>query len=211
MAAPAATTIPAPPSRSDQIRNLGPLLLVNLGLSGTYGAWITTYGVYATTQLGWPAGDVAWVFAYFGLGSIILGPYLSRQADRHGRRRFAALGLSLILGWAGLLLLGLPQAVLFPAAILAGGGLTVSQASWFALLGEATGGGRRGRSFGLITALSNLGIVVGAFASTEVWNRADVHAGLATSIGFLVLAILALALTRRRTAAITGPKVLAAG
>ena len=206
---PAAPTVAAPPTRGEMVRVLGPLLLVNLGLSGTYGAWITTYGVYATTQLGWPAGDVAWVFAYFGLGSIFLGPWLSRQADRFGRRRLAALGLSFVLGWAGLLLLGLPQAVLFPAAILAGGGLTVSQASWFALLGEATGGGRRGRSFGLITALSNLGIVVGAFAATSVWNRLDVHAGLATSLGFLVLAILALALTRRRTTANTRPKVLA--
>ncbi|HZM72372.1 MAG TPA: MFS transporter [Candidatus Polarisedimenticolia bacterium] len=209
--APAAVE-PAPTvsrSRAEMVRALGPLLLVNLGLSGTYGAWITTYGVYATTQLGWPAGDVAWVFAYFGVGSIILGPYFSRLADQRGRRRFAALGLSFVLGWAGLLLLGLPQAVLFPVAIFAGGGLTVSQASWFALLGEATGGGRRGRSFGLITALSNLGIVAGAFASTSVWNRFGVHAGLATSMGFLVLAILALALTRRRAAATTRPKVLA--
>lgn len=204
-------SVAASPTRANMVRALGPLLLVNLGLSGTYGAWITTYGVYATTQLGWPAGDVAWVFAYFGVGSIILGPYFSRQADRRGRRRFAALGLSFVLGWALLLLLGLPQAVLFPTAILAGGGLTVSQASWFALLGEATGGGRRGRSFGLITALSNLGIVAGAFASTAVWNRIDVHAGLATSVGFLVLAILALTLTRRRTQAPSRPKVLATG
>lgn len=197
---PRSAPVPAPPGRLDQLLTLGPLLLVNLCLSGTYGAWITTYGVYATAKLGWPAGDVAWVFAYFGIGSILLGPYLSRLADRYGRRRFAALGLSLIIGWTVLLLLGLSQLVLFVTAVLAGGGLTVAQSSWFALLGEATGGGRRGRSFGLVAALSNIGIVAGAFTATAVWNRLDVHAGLATAIGFVVLAIAALALTRRRTA-----------
>ena len=201
----------APQTRADLIRVLGPLLLVNLGLSGAFGAWITTYGVYATSQLEWSPGDVAWVFAYFGLGSILLGPWLSRLADRYGRRRLAALGLSLVLGWTALLLLGLPQVVLFPTAIAAGGGLTVSQSSWFALLGAATGGGRQGRSFGLVTALSNIGIVAGAFAATSLWNRIDVHAGLATSLGFVLLAILALALTNRGTARPSAPKVLATG
>ena len=193
----AARPVAAGSSRADAFRRLGPLLLVNLGLSGAYGAWIVTYGVYATTQLGWPTGDVAWVFGYFGLGSIILGPYLSRQADRRGRRLLAAIGLTLVSSWTLLLLLGLPQGLLFPTAILAGGGLTVSQSSWFALLGEATGGGRRGRSFGLVTALSNMGIVAGAFAATATWNRLDVHAGLGTSLAFLSLAILALAIVRR--------------
>ena len=199
-AAPVPATLPATPGRLDQLPVLGPLLLVNLGLNGTYGAWITTYGVYATTQLGWSAGDVAFVFAYFGLGSIFIGPYLSRLADRSGRRRFAALGLALVLGWSVLLLLGLPRTVLFVTAILAGGGLTVAGSSWFALLGEATGGGRRGRSFGLIAALSNMGIVAGAFAATTVWNRSDVHAGLATARVFVALAIAALALTRTKEA-----------
>ena len=213
---PASASAPEPPvaaalSRGDQVRNLGPLLLVNLGLSGGYGAWITTYGVYATTQLGWQAGDVAMVFLYFGLGSIVLGPYLSRQADRRGRRQLAAVGLALVLGWTGLLLLGLPQTILFPTAILAGGGLTVAQASWFALLGEATGGGRRGRSFGLIAALSNIGIVAGAFAATTAWNRLDVHAGLATALVFIGLAIVALALVRRPRLPGIAPKVLATG
>jgi predicted MFS family arabinose efflux permease len=194
-AAPSAAA--ADPSFWDRARILGPLLLVNLWMSATFGSWITTYGVYATSQLQWSPSDVAWVFAYFGIGSIVLGPYLSRQADRRGRRRFAALGLAIVLGWVALLLLGLPRAILFPTAILAGGGLTVSQSSWFALLGAATGGGRRGRSFGLITALSNIGIVVGAFAATTAWNRIDVHAGLATSAVFVALAMLTLGLTHR--------------
>jgi MFS family permease len=212
--APMPVAAPAAPSiedrnRREAIRVLGPLLLVNLGLSGTFGAWITTYGVYATTQLLWSASDVAWVFAYFGIGSILLGPLLSRQADRRGRRRFAALGLVLVLGWTVLLLIGVPQIALFPAAILAGGGLTVAQSSWFALLGAATGGGRRGRSFGLITALSNIGIVAGALAATSAWNRFDVHAGVATTLVFLGLAILALALTSWSAPRPTAPKVLA--
>ncbi len=175
-----------------------PLFLVNLGMNATYGAWITAYGPLVNERYGWSPADVALVFAGFGLGTILLGPPLSRLADLRGRRGFAAIGLTITLGWTALLALGLPREIVLATSLLAGGGLTVAQASWFALLGEATGGGRHGRSFGLIAALSNLGIVVGAVVASQVWNAIDVHAALTTSLGFLVLAILALAAVRAR-------------
>ena len=187
----------AQPTRRAQLGVLLPLLLVNLGLNGGYGAWITTYGTLVTTRFGWSATDVVLVFAGFGVGTILLGPWLSRQADLRGRRALAAVGLSIVLGWAVLLLVGVPREIVLLTSILAGGGLTVAQSSWFAMLGEATGGGRRSRSFGLVAALSNLGIVAGAVASSAAWQAFDVQVGLATSLGFIGLGLAALLLVRR--------------
>ena len=50
-------------------------------------------------------------------------------------------------------------------------------------------GGRRGRAYGWISALSSLGIVVGATVSSQVWDRTgDVGFGQLTSAIGLVLA-----------------------
>jgi predicted MFS family arabinose efflux permease len=58
----------------------------------------------------------------------------------------------------------------------------------------ATDGARRGRSFGFVTALSNLGVIVGATLASQVWQRVGLAEGLATASIFLVLAALSLAL-----------------
>lgn len=77
-----------------------------------------------------------------------------------------------------------PWPVLYAASVLAGAGLTAVGASWYALLADATEGGRRGRRFGAVTALGNLGIVVGATIAAQLWETtADV------GVGFLIAAI----------------------
>ena len=78
----------------------------------------------------------------------------------------------------------------------AGGGLAAAQSSWFALLTLATDGGRRGRSFGLVTALSNLGVVVGATLASEIWQDVGIDRALLVAAGFMVLAGISLALVR---------------
>ena len=60
------------------------------------------------------------------------------------------------------LVIGLPQPAVFGLAVLAGGGLTAFSASWYALLADTASERRLGRTFGIINALSTLGIVVGA-------------------------------------------------
>jgi predicted MFS family arabinose efflux permease len=83
----------------------------------------------------------------------------------------------------------LPRLVLYPVSILGGAGVTALEASFFALLADATDGGRRTRVYGWITALSSLGIVVGATAASQVWDRTGiVGLGLLTSGAFLLLA-----------------------
>jgi len=61
---------------------------------------------------------------------------------------------------------------------IAGGGLTAFTASWFALLNEASPEGRKGRTFGFVSALSNLGMVAGAMGASAVWQLFGLPFGL---------------------------------
>jgi predicted MFS family arabinose efflux permease len=178
-------------------RPLATLGLWNLGFSAAYGGWITTFGPYADTRLGLPVNEVTWIFGMFGLGSIFLGPWLSRYADRTGRLRMVAFGSLLVLGNLASMIVQAPVIVIFATAIVAGGGLAAANAAWFALLTIATDGGRRGKSFGLVTALSNLGVIAGALLASEVWQQVGIDQALLVAAAFLVLATLSLLLVRR--------------
>jgi MFS transporter, DHA1 family, multidrug resistance protein len=159
-------------------RPLAILLVSNLALMSGFGAFITTYAPFATANLGWSKAEVGIVFSMFGLGSVVLGPWLARRADRTGRRRMAILGMIPLVGFTLALALALPRPLLYATAILGGGGLTAFEASWFALLAGATDDGRRGRAFGFVTAVSNLGIVVGALVAAQAWELVDIRLGV---------------------------------
>ncbi len=173
------------------------LALWNLGFSAGYGGWITTYSPLATTRLGIPVVQVALIFAAFGIGAIVLGPWLAGIADRRGRRTMVAVGSILVLAHLVTLLVAAPHAVIFGSAVIAGGGLAAAQSAWFALLGVATDGGRRGRAFGLVTALTNLGIVIGATLAAAAWESFDVTAGMAAAVVCFSLGTASLALVER--------------
>jgi MFS family permease len=181
-------------------RHLSVLLLVQLALNSGFGAFITTYGPFAQERLGWSTAQVGFVFALFGIGSILLGPWLGRQADLRGRRDIAILGTVPVLLFAIAYFLELPWPVLYLVSVLAGGGLTVISAAWFALLADATESGRRGRRFGLIAALSNLGIVIGATITALIWqSTGDARVGFAVAAVSVVLcAAFLFALPRNR-------------
>ena len=187
------------------IRPFGALALWNLGFSAAYGGWITTFGPYANDRLALPVNQVTLIFAMFGLGSIILGPWLSRRADLSGRRRMVAIGSILVLANLASMILKLPVPVIFGSAIVAGGGLAAANASWFALLTIATDGGRRGRAFGLVTALSNLGVVAGATLASEIWQGVGIDEALLVAAVFLVLATVSLVLVRTEARPAEGP------
>ena len=135
------------------------------------------------------------MFSAFGLGSILLGPVLANLADRRGRRDVAILGAGLVLFFPIVFVAEAPRPVLYLVSVLGGAGVTALEASYFALLADATDGGRRGRAYGWISALSSLGIVVGATVASQLWDRTgDVGLGLlmtavalAFVIGFLLL------------------------
>jgi MFS family permease len=198
-AAPAEVPAAEPASRrfawSAATKILVLLFLIQTSFQATFGAFITTYAVFSQERLGWATAEVGLVFSAFGLGSILLGPVLANLADRRGRRDVAIVGAALILLFPIAFFAELPRPVLYLVSVISGAGVTALEASYFALLAEATDGGRRGRAYGWISALSSLGIVVGATASTQLWDRTgNVGLGLLMSavgllfvIGFLLL------------------------
>jgi MFS family permease len=183
-----------PAGRWEEAGPLIRLALWSVAFNAAYGSWITTFGPYAKDVLGLPQVFVQVFFAPFGLGAIVLGPILARLADRTGRRRMVAIGTILLLSNIMALVVGAPVVVLYASAIVAGGGLAAAQSSWFALLAVATDGGRRGRSFGLVSALSNLGVIAGASIASTAWSAIGLQAGMVSAAAFLVVAIASLAL-----------------
>jgi MFS family permease len=197
-AAGAKSVEPTPGSRfawSGATKILVLLFLIQTSFQAGFGAFITTYAVFTQERLGWATAEVGLVFSAFGLGSILLGPVLANLADRRGRRDVAILGSALVLLFPIVFVAELPRPVLYLVSILGGAGVTALEASYFALLADATDGGRRGRAYGWISALSSLGIVVGATGASQLWDRTgDVGLGLLTTaiglalvIGFLLL------------------------
>jgi len=168
-------------------RSLALLLAANLAIMASYGAFITSYAPMATERLGWSTLEVGIAFSFLGAGSILLGPPLGHVADRYGRRPVAAWSTLPIAAFSLSLVLGLPQAATFALAVLAGAGLTGYNASWYALLADVAGERRRGRTFGIVSGVSNAGIVVGALAAAELWSRVDIAAAQV----FAIVAVLA--------------------
>lgn len=181
-------------SRWERVEPLARLALWSVAFNAAYGGWITTFGPYFTQVLGVEPSAVALFFVPFGAGAIVLGPVLARVADRSGRRRMVALGTVLVLANLVTMVVDAPLALIYATAAIAGGGLSAAQASWFALLGVATDGGRRSRSFGLVSALSNLGVILGAGAASIAWTTIGVREGLISAGVFLVLAAASLVL-----------------
>jgi len=174
---PAAGAEPRAPSAV--MRTLVVLFLVQLAFQATFGAFITTYAPFASERLHWSTAEIGLVFSLFGLGSVLLGPWLARQADRRGRRLFGIIGCVLLFPFAIVYVAEAPRLILYPVTVLGGAGVTTIEASWFALLSDATDGGRRGRAFGTIVALSSLGIVIGSTVAAQLWERSgDVGLGM---------------------------------
>lgn len=171
------------PLASDR-RRLAVLLFAQLGLMSSFGAFITTYGPFAEEELGWVTAEVGIVFALFGLGAILLGPWLGRQADVHGRRNIAILATLPIVVFSVVYWFEAPRPLLYVAAIAAGAGVTGVTAAWYALLADATDGGRQRRRFGTVAAIGNLGIIVGATLAAQLWELLD-----DVSIGFVVAGV----------------------
>jgi len=184
-----ATAEPTRPT-AGPTRILVVLFLIQTSFQAGFGAFITTYAVFTQERLGWATAEIGLVFSAFGLGSILLGPVLANLADRRGRRDVAILGAGLIFLFPIVFVAAAPRPVLYLISVLSGAGVTALEASYFALLADATDGGRRGRAYGWISALSSLGIVVGATGASQLWTATgDVGLGMLMTDVFLVLVV----------------------
>jgi MFS family permease len=157
------------------------LLAGNLLLLIGFGGWITSYAPFVTTRLGWSTFDVGIIFTIFGLGDITLGPWLGHLADRTGRRRMAVLSAFPIFLFGFIVFFGLPKPFFYAISFLTGAALTAYNASWFALLTNAVPAARRGRVFGIVSAVAQAGTVIGALGATAIWQLTDVGGGLILS------------------------------
>jgi MFS family permease len=154
------------------------LLAGNLLLLIGFGGWITSYAPFVTTRLGWSTFDVGIIFTIFGIGDITLGPWLGHVADRTGRRRVAVLSSIPIFLFGFIVFFGLPKPFFYAISFVTGAALTAYNASWFALLTNAVPAARRGRVFGVVSAVAQAGTVIGALGATAIWQLTDVGGGL---------------------------------
>ena len=157
------------------------LLVANLLLLIGFGGWITSYAPFVTTRLGWSTFDVGIIFTFFGIGDITLGPWLGHLADRTGRRRMAVLSSIPIFLFGFIVFFGLPKPFFYAISFVTGAALTAFNASWFALLTTAVPAARRGRVFGVVSAVAQTGTVIGAMGATAIWQLTDVGGGLILS------------------------------
>ncbi len=157
------------------------LLAGNLLLLIGFGGWITSYAPFVTTRLGWSTFDVGIIFTIFGIGDITLGPWLGHLADCTGRRRMAVLSSIPIFLFGFIVFFGLPKPFFYAISFVTGAALTAYNASWFALLTNAVPSARRGRVFGVVSAVAQAGTVIGALGATAIWQLTDVGGGLLLS------------------------------
>jgi DHA1 family multidrug resistance protein-like MFS transporter len=157
------------------------LLAGNLLLLIGFGGWITSYAPFVTARLGWSTFDVGIIFTIFGIGDITLGPWLGHLADRTGRRRMAVLASFPIFLFGFIVFFGLPKPFFYAISFVTGAALTAYNASWFALLTNAVPSQRRGRVFGVVSAVAQAGTVIGALGATAIWQLTDVGGGLILS------------------------------
>jgi len=162
-------------------RTVFTLLAGNLLLLIGFGGWVTSYAPFVTTRLGWSTFDVGIIFTIFGIGDITLGPWLGHLADRTGRRRMAVLASFPIFLFGFIVFFGLPKPFFYAISFFTGAALTAYNASWFALLTNAVPSARRGRVFGVVSAVAQTGTVIGALGATAIWQLTDVGGGLILS------------------------------
>src|SRR5438093_694955 len=111
----------------------------------------------------------------------VLGPWLGHLADRTGRRRMAVLSSIPIFLFGFIVFFGLPKPFFYAISFVTGAALAAYNASWFALLTNAVPSARRGRVFGVVSAVAQAGTVIGALGATAIWQLTDVGGGLLLS------------------------------
>lgn len=180
----------APPSIWN--RSVIVLLVSQLLLLSAYGGWITTFAPLATQTLGWSTVQVGSTFSLFGLGSIVLGPWLAHLADRFGRRIVAMLAVLPVAAFSIVIVVGASEWVVYAVMFLGGAGLTAYNAAWFAMLSSVAPSAQLGRTFGYVNAISQLGVVIGATIASFIWQTVNVSAAMLAPTAPVLLASTAL-------------------
>jgi MFS family permease len=172
------------------------LLISNFALAAGYGSFITTFAPFADEGLGWTITELGLAFSLFGLGNVIGAPLLGAAADRLGRKWVGALATIPIIVFAIAIVLPAPDGLLQLLALAAGMGVAGFTATWYALLGVATGGPGGGRTFGTVAAIASLGVVAGGLAAGLLWESFNIQVAMIVTIVAMALAGVSMAAYR---------------
>lgn len=168
------------------------LFVSNLLVSTSFGGWITSYAPFATERLGWTIMEVGLLFTVFAIGDITLGPWLGRLADRTGRKRVAILAGIPVAFFGVALVAAFPRPLLYAVAYVAGAGLTAFFSSWFALMTVAVPASRRGRVFGIVSAIGSIGTVAGSLGAAGIWQSIGLELAILVAGALFMVASLVL-------------------
>jgi predicted MFS family arabinose efflux permease len=114
-----------------------------------------------SARLGAGAAPIGLMFASYGLALFLMTPVLGAIAGRMRRRTLLVLGLAGLAASTTLFGLATTLATLVAARILQGAAAAASWVAGLALLAEGIAPERRGRAFGIVSAASALGILLG--------------------------------------------------
>ncbi len=169
------------------------LLLATFLTTFAFVAMEATFALLGKERYGLSEGQLGLIFAFGGVVIIIAqGMMVGRLSARHGERRTAMLGASILAG--GLLLLplspGLGVAALFLGIIAAGQGLVSPALS--SMLSLDAGAGRQGGILGLGQAHAAAARAIGPIVAGALFDADDalpyLVAGLVVAGVFLILA-----------------------
>ena len=189
-------------------RSVVVLLVANTLLFAAFGGFITTFAPYATQAFAWSTAEIGVVFSVFALGSVALAGPLGALADRRGRRLVGTYATLPVFLFGIALALALPRPLIYASAFFAGAGISTFNACWFALLTVASAEARRGRTFGIVSAISTLGLVFGANGAVAIWEYVDIRLALALIGLMAALGGLTLSLLPRQTPPLPPPEAL---
>ncbi|TKA37905.1 hypothetical protein B0A54_10507 [Friedmanniomyces endolithicus] len=134
---------------------------------------------------------VAWLFATYGIASVISSPIWGWWTDRNPSRRIPFLvGLLWLLGATILLWLASSKALLILSRILQGVGATVIWTTGLAILVDAVGEARIGELMGYVAIALNLSTLTAPMLGGVVFARAGYNAVFAMACGVVAVDVL---------------------
>ncbi|KAK0884372.1 hypothetical protein LTR87_002003 [Friedmanniomyces endolithicus] len=134
---------------------------------------------------------IAWLFATYGIASVISSPIWGWWTDRNPSRRTPFLvGLLWLLGATVLLWLASSKALLIRSRILQGVGATVIWTTGLAIFVDAVGEARIGESMGYVAIALNLSTLTAPMLGGVVFARAGYNAVFAMACGVVAVDVL---------------------
>lgn len=159
-----------------------------------------TFLLLRARDLGYSSWAVVLVYALYNVTYSALSYPIGVLSDRVGRWRIIAFGWAIYAGvYVGIALLSAEQAWgMWPLMAIYGIYMALTDGVGKALIADHAPRETRGAAMGLFYALTGLTTLVASLLTGFVWDRYGASHALLISVGFAVLALLTLVVTRHR-------------